>query len=468
MTNLGEPLEQTLTQAADGFDADVGRLQCYIRQPSITALNQGLDEMAGLLVADIEALGGIASVWPGPAFPIVYGKIDAGAERTVLIHSMYDVVPADEPEWIVEPFAATRMEFADKGDCIIARGAEDTKGPVSVIFSALNAMRAADVPFPVNFLLIFEASELGSADLPAFVDAYQDELRQADVAYWPFFTQRADGTPVVWLGIKGLTTFKLRCTGGDWGGPARGDLHSGNATWFGNPAERLIAAIACLRKPDGTIAVTDFYEGRGEPSEDEERMIKILAQRLDGRRILEEFGVARFRQDSMEDAIRAQCFDSPMNIAGLKSGFVVDDAHKAIIPGEAVASMDLRCVGGMTPEGVERALRRHLDAHGFEDVTLEILNSYGGGGTPAGNWAVRSLLGTYETCGLDPEVWPRGSISIASGLFTNFLGMPWIATLPGHAGGKHGPNEYLQIDGYRRAIEFLIRLLYRIAAAERD
>ena len=122
----------------------------------------------------------------------------------------------------------------------------------------------------------------------------------------------------------------------------------------------------------------------------------------------------------------------------------------------------------MTPAGVEGALRRHLDAHGFEDIALEILNSYGGGGTVAGNWAVRSLLGTYETCGLDPEVWPRGSISIASGLFTNILGMPWIATLPGHAGGKHGPNEYLQIDGYRRAIEFLIRLLFRIAAAERN
>ena len=460
-------LQTVLDQANADFDANLDRLQRYIRQRSITALNDGLDDMVRMLAADIEALGGTATVWQGPAFPIVYGRIDAGAPRTVLLHSMYDVVPADEPEWIVDPFAATRMDFGDKGDCIVARGGEDTKGPVAALFSALDMYRRAGVPYPANFLIVLEASELGSADLPVFVKEHADELRQADVAYWPFFTERADGTPVVWLGIKGLTTFKLRCKGGDWGGPSRGDVHSGQATWFGNPAERLVRALASLRGPDGeTIAVEGFYEGRTPPTDDEERMIKILAQRIDGRRVLEDFGVARFRQDSLEDAIRAQCFNSPLNIAGLKAGFVQDDAHKAIIPGEAVASLDLRCIDGMSTDGVRDALRRHLDKHGFEDIQLEILNSYLGGGTAVKNWAVQSLLASYEACGLDPEIWPRGSVSIASGLFTNFLGMPWIATLPGHAAGKHGPNEYIQVAGYRTAVEFVIRLFDRLGNAK--
>ncbi len=459
-------LQSVLDQANAGFDGGLERLQRYIRQRSITALNDGIDDMVRMLAADIEALGGRATVWQGPAFPILYGRIDAGQPRTVLVHSMYDVVPADEPEWIVDPFAATRMEFGDKGDCIVARGGEDTKGPVAALFSALDAYRQAGVPYPANFLIVLEASELGSADLPVFVETHAEELGQADVAYWPFFTQRADGTPVVWLGIKGLTTFKLRCRGGAWGGPSRGDVHSGQATWFGNPAERLVRALASLRGPDGeTIAIEGFYEGRTPPSPDEERMIKILAQRLDGRRVLEEYGVQRFRQDRLEDAIRAQCFDSPLNIAGLKSGFVLDDAHKAIIPGEAVASLDLRCIDGMTTDGVRDAIRRHLDRHGFEDIELEILNSYLGGGTAVKSWAVQSLLASYEACGLDPEIWPRGSVSIASGLFTRRLGMPWIATVPGHAGGKHGPNEYIQVDGYRVAIEFMIRLFDRLGSA---
>jgi acetylornithine deacetylase/succinyl-diaminopimelate desuccinylase-like protein len=462
-------LQTVLDQANDDFDQNLERLRRYIRQRSITALNDGLDDMIRMLAEDIEALGGAASVWQGPAFPILYGRIDAGAPRTILVHSMYDVVPADEPEWIVEPFAATRMDFGNKGDCIVARGGEDTKGPLAALMSALAVYQRAGVPFPANFLIILEASELGSADLPVFVREHAEELRQADVAYWPFFTERADGTSVVWLGIKGLTTFKLRCRGGDWGGPSRGDVHSGQATWFDNPAERLVRALASMRSPDGeTIAIDGFYDGRKVPTPDEERMIKILAQRLDGKQVLNEFGIARFRQDSLEDAIRAQCFDSPLNIAGLRSGFVLDDAHKAIIPGEAVASLDLRCVDGMSTDGVRDAIRHHLDRLGFEDIELAILNSYLGGGTDVRNWAVRSLLSSYEACGLDPEIWPRGSVSIASGLFTNFLGMPWIATLPGHAGGKHGPNEYIQVPGYRVAIEFLIRLFDRLAIAPKE
>ena len=459
---------QALLDHADAdFDDSLERLQRYIRQRSITAQNDGLDDMVAMLAEDVEALDGTATIWQGPAFPVLYGRIDVGAPRTILVHSMYDVVPADEPEWIVDPFAATRMEYGDLGDCIVARGCEDTKGPVAALFSALSVYRRAEVPLPANFLIVLEASELGSADLPGFVETHGDELRQADVAYWPFFTQRADGTAAVWLGIKGLTTFKLRCRGGAWGGPTRGDVHSGQATWIGNPVERLVQALASLRAPDGeTIAVEGFYDGRLPPTEDEERMIKVLAQRLDGRRVLESFGVERFRQDRFEDAIRAQCFDSPLNIAGIRSGFVQDGAHKAIIPSEAVASMDLRCVDGMTTDGVQDAIRRHLDRHGFEDVSIEVLNSYLGGGTERRNWAVQSLLATYEQFGLDPEIWPRGSVSIASGLFTRQLGLPWIATLPGHAGGKHGPNEYIQVPGYKLAIDFLIRLFDRLGRAE--
>ena len=38
-------------------------------------------------------LGGTAEVVPGVDFPIVQGRIDAGAQRTVLVHSMYDTTP---------------------------------------------------------------------------------------------------------------------------------------------------------------------------------------------------------------------------------------------------------------------------------------------------------------------------------------------------------------------------------------
>ena len=42
---------------------------------------------------------------------------------------MYDTTAADEPGWVVPPFEARRVDFADLGECIVGRGAEDSKGP---------------------------------------------------------------------------------------------------------------------------------------------------------------------------------------------------------------------------------------------------------------------------------------------------------------------------------------------------
>ena len=93
------------------------------------------------------------------------------------------------------------------------------------------------------------------------------------------------------------------------------------------------------------------------------------------------------------------------------------------------------------------------------------MNSYDGGGTPAGNWAVRELLQCYADCGYDPEIWPRTARSIASGLYTRELGLPWIATMPGHAGRQHSANEFITVRGYRAAIAFVVRLLWRLGSA---
>jgi acetylornithine deacetylase/succinyl-diaminopimelate desuccinylase-like protein len=48
------------------------------------------------------------------------------------------------------------------------------------------------------------------------------------------------------------------------------------------------------------------------------------------------------------------------------------------------------------------------------------------------------------------------------------LDMSWIATVPGHANRRHSANEYIQVKGYRKAIEFTVRLFSRIANAERS
>ena len=156
-------LEHVLVAADTHFEAHVARLQRFIRQPSVSAEARGNNEMAAMLAEEIRAFGGTAEVVPGVDFPIVYGEIDSGAPRTVLVHSMYDTTPASEPGWVVAPFDAVRTKFENYGECIVARGAEDTKGPMAAVFAMIDSYRRAGVPLPVNLILLFEASELGSA-----------------------------------------------------------------------------------------------------------------------------------------------------------------------------------------------------------------------------------------------------------------------------------------------------------------
>jgi acetylornithine deacetylase/succinyl-diaminopimelate desuccinylase-like protein len=358
------------------------------------------------------------------------------------------------------------MNFENYGDCIVGRGAEDTKGPISAVFAMIDSHRLAGITLPVNLILLFEASELGSASLPPFVRKHRDALRKADVAYWPWHTQRKDGTGVVWLGCKGIATFKLRVRAGSWGGPTRAEIHGLHSAWIANPAHRLIAALATLKTAgDLDVAVEGFY-GAGDPiTSDDEAMVAALARRLDPQVILDEIGASRFKQDDFRDALKAHLFQSEFNISGISAGHVIEGGHKVVIPSEAVASLELRPLDGMTIEQVFAAIRAHLDRGGFREVEIELNHGYVGGRMPRDNWAVQELIGAYRDVGLDPEIWPRTSTAIAVELFTRELGMPWIATCPGHAGRKHSANEFLQLSGYRTAVEFMCRLMWRLAAA---
>lgn len=459
-------LDKVIEVAESEFERHVERLQRYIRQPSVSAEKRGNEEMAAMLAADIEALGGKGVVVAGVDFPIVYGRFDVGAERTLLIHGMYDTQYAGEPEWVVDPFEAVRMDFEDFGDCVVGRGAEDTKGPIAATFAMIESYYLAGVPLPVNLILLYEASELGSASLPPFIDAHLDELRDADVAYWPWHSAHADGTAVAWLGCKGLMFFDLIVRSGTWGGPSR-EIHGLQTAWIGNPAHRLVQALATLRTPDDLHMAVDGYYGAGDPvTEDDERLIKRLAQRVDPKVILKNLGAQRFKQNTFEEALKAHCFDSEFNISGIQAGHVMEDGHKVNICPEAIAAMDLRPLQGMTIEQVAASLRRHFDNHGFPEVEIKVKSGYLGGRLPLSHWAVQELLGAYTDTGFDPEIWPRTATAIGADLFMNKIGIPWIASCPGHAGRKHGANEYVQLSGFGKAVPFMCRLLWRLSKAE--
>ena len=132
------------------------------------------------------------------------------------------------------------------------------------------------------------------------------------------------------------------------------------------------------------MAIEGFYEARREPTTVELDLIKNLAARFDAKGFLTEMDVTRFKQDNLEEALKAHCFQSELNLSGIKAGVVIEGWHKVMLSREAVASMDLRPVDGMSIE-ITLTIRGHLDRHGFSDIKLEVASAYLGGGTPVGH-----------------------------------------------------------------------------------
>lgn len=460
-------LTAVLTAGELGFSDHLERLRSHIRQPSISTQPLQISSILARLSREVHALGGSANVFETKSLPILIGRFLGDAGRTIVIHCMYDTVPADEKDWICPAFSASRIDVDGIGECIVGRGAEDTKGPYTAVLNAIASYRAAQVNLPANILLLMEGSELGSAGIAQFMAEHPNELGQADVVYFPWHTERADHTAVVWLGAKGLITLKLSVRGGDWGGPLRFDLHGSHANWVASPVDRLVCAIASMKQLDGAVSVAGFYDGLRTPSPSERRLVQQLFTRADYARLLGELGVSRLKQQSFAAAIEAYCFGVEFNISGIKAGAVLDDGFKTQVPREATASLDIRPLPGMSCDRIIESIRTHLKARGFPEVIVEISGAYPGGGTSADNWAIRELLGTYEDCGYDPEIWPRTARSIAAGLYTEALGLPWIATMPGHAGRQHAANEFVSVEGYRKAIEFVSRLLWRLGSSTR-
>ena len=82
-------LESVIDRIERDFEIDhLGRVSRYLAQPSISALSIGIQEMVELLVEDIERYGGTAEIVNTSELPVVFGLIDEGADKTLILHGL--------------------------------------------------------------------------------------------------------------------------------------------------------------------------------------------------------------------------------------------------------------------------------------------------------------------------------------------------------------------------------------------
>lgn len=447
------------------FDRHLDRVRTFVRQRSISGEGVGMQEMAALVAASIKELGGRSEVVPTSGWPVVYGEIDAGAPRTLLIYGMYDVQPVAGEEWIVPPFGGEIVEdFEGLGPCLVNRGIANQKGPLAGVFNALASMRAALGRLPVNIKFAVEGEEeLGSRHLPEFITKYKDRLR-ADGTFFGHFSQDRTGKPVVWLGVKGIVFVELTCRGGEWGGPTVRGIHGSQGAWIASPAWRMVHALASMTTPAERIAIDGIYENVKPPLPEDEEVMAATARTFDPELILRSNEVAHFKhRETGAGLLRRYLFDPLLNIDGIAGGHH-GAGSKTLLPHEVTAKMDFRLVPDMEPEEVHRKLRAHLRKIGCEDFGLKIEEGYPWARMSPRAPISQAMIRTLRSFGQEPEVWPNIGGSAPFYLFQRVLGQPFTMGGMGHGGRQHSPNEYATVDGIRLFEQSVARFVGEFAA----
>ncbi len=417
----------------------VSDLQILIRQPSVSAKNEGIEECAKL-VKKILIKSGIKSEilrLKKNVAPIVYGEIKSKSNpsKTLLFYNHYDVQPAEPyEEWDYPPFSGKI-----KGNKVFGRGSTDDKGELITRIKAVEAFlkTTGDVPCNIKFVIEGE-EETGSAHIEDYLKKYKKKF-SCDGVIWEFGYVDSKNRPIIGLGMKGLLFVELSVV------ESIRDAHSSLAVLIKNPAWRLIDALKTIRDKNGKILIKDWYKDVKPFSQTD---LEIISKEpFDEKSFKKEFGIDSFIGNLHGmDAKKALVGGATCNIAGFVSGYVGEGA-KTVLPGKALVKIDFRLVPQMDPQKQVSRLKNHLKSKGFSDISIKVFHGEAAARTSTSDPFVSKVKEAADESFGDSilNVSNAGTGPMYS--FVKILKSPCISIGSTYMFSRiHSPNEFARID----------------------
>jgi acetylornithine deacetylase/succinyl-diaminopimelate desuccinylase-like protein len=438
------------------LDASLAELTRLVAQPSVAAQNRGLDECAALVGRMLEQRGFSVEILPTGGAPAVVAERPGRSERTLLIYNHYDVQPAEPLElWTSPPFEATRRDGR-----LFGRGVSDDKGHFTSRLHAIDALLDADGELPCRVKFVVEGEEeIGSVHLPGFVKAQRERLA-ADACLWEFGSVDHRDVPMLFAGLRGICYVELSVQTADL------DLHSGlGGSIFENAAWRLIWALGTLKGPDERIRIPGHYDRVKAPTARDRELLAALPDPAEEYR--SRYGLKRFLRgvEGGVDLRVQEVFEPTCTVCGLTSGYQ-GAGSKTVLPARASAKVDFRLVPDQIPEDVVNGLRAHLDAGGFDDISIRLLGGEAAGRTDPDDPFLAMVARTAEPVyGVPMQVVPMIGGSGPNHAFIHELGVPVACAGLGHPDTRaHAPDENLRIDLYLKHAKHVGRMMQAFAA----
>ena len=383
-----------------------------LRIPSVSAQPEHKQDMyrcADRLVELLKEAGAQeAAVYETAGHPVVFGRYDQGAPKTILVYGHYDVQPPEPLEkWRTDPFEPVIAPDPATGEeAIYARGANDDKGQLFMHLKAFEFLLKRGL-LKHNVKFIFEGEEeIGSPSLPAWIKEHKDWLK-ADVVLVSDTTMISEKVPSINCGMRGLAYLEVTVTG-----PNK-DLHSGHyGGAVANPINVLCAMIASLQDADGRITVPGFYDSVVELSAQDRALLNRAPFDLEEYKAF--LDINEVKGEKGYNTLERTAIRPSLDVCGIWGGYTGAGA-KTVLPSVAHAKISMRLVPNQKADDITRRFAEHFRSIAPPYVKVDVQPCEGGDGfliplsSPAFKAASRAMAEVY---GVEP-VPARGGGSIA-------------------------------------------------------
>ena len=455
--------DQSIAKAHAFFDEGGFRstLARWVAMPTESQNPTRAAELEAYIVQEMqpqfEALGFQCQVLTHPRArgPFLFAqRHEADGLPTIFGYGHGDVIRGLDQEWKdgLSPWVLTERDGLWFG-----RGIVDNKGQHLVNIAALRAVLEARGHLGFNAKYLIEmGEEMGS---PGLKELCQDkaDLFRADVLIASDGPRLNADRPTLFLGARGGITFDLKIDARE------GGHHSGN--WGGilsDPAIQLAHAIASITSPQGQIRIHEWV-----PKQLPDSVRRVLEGCMidggpDGPRIDPDWGEPGL---TPAEQVFGWC---SFDVLAMKAGNPETPVNA--VPPSAWARCQLRFVVGIDVDDVLPALRRHLDRHGFNMVTIEKARDEIFHATrldPDDPWVRFAAHSLETTSGKKPAILPNLGGSLPNDIFADILKMRTIWVPHSYPGcSQHAPNEHGPAALFREALGIMAGLYWDIGAGD--
>ncbi|MFP4233313.1 MAG: M20/M25/M40 family metallo-hydrolase [Nitriliruptoraceae bacterium] len=457
-------IDDVLAHIDDHLEAHLSALEDLVRIPSISGEPAHRDDLSTSAIACARllrqaGLDDVEVVRADGGAPAVLGRA-AGVDPqapTVLLYAHHDVQPVG-PGWSRAPFDPSRED----GRCY-GRGIADDKAGVMVHVAAIAAWVATRGAPPVHVAVLFEGEEeIGSPTLPALLATHRDRI-DADALVACDGLNHGVGTPSLTCFLRGRVDAEITLAA------TRTDVHSGVVGGLvRDPLLALCQVLASCVDQQGEIAIDGFADDAHRPTAAERARLTELG-----------FDEPSWREDvGVHDGVVLGGGDRhPLEALWLRPALSVEGIDAPSVEGSASiqvaaarARISVRLAPGQSPSRARDALVRHLTAAVPWGLTAEVIP---GDALPPFRCdpATRPARATLDALSAGygvPAVATGvgGSIPFVAQAAEALGGIPALITaVADPRTNAHGPDESLEVAGFRGACRAEAVLLATIGAA---